>query len=206
MGKHTKRAGGRFLYNQNCKANPAVSFRKLWHIAAKVSEHFRIDAFPREDRENEVFLKLLFCLPRIRKAKNPVNYAWEVARNHLRDLYKREREFGQLPLSALRCKSGDDRQAEYSNTGQIDLLTEGNVTQSWWASRRAEAVTEALNEAVNQLGEREQAILRGYYWAELPFAQIAATLGLSADYVKELKGAAIVKLRNLLSPLDLKAA
>ena len=63
-----------------------------------------------------------------------------------------------------------------------------------------------LRDAVDELPERLQVVVRGYYFAERPMAEIAAELGVTESRVSQLRAEAVKLLRGaLVASLDAEA-
>jgi RNA polymerase sigma factor for flagellar operon FliA len=56
-----------------------------------------------------------------------------------------------------------------------------------------------LRDAVDELPERLRAVVRGYYFAERPMAEIAAELGVTDSRVSQLRAEAVTLLRGALA-------
>lgn len=60
-------------------------------------------------------------------------------------------------------------------------------------------VYDNLKEGIDSLGEKEKQVVSLYYFDELTFKEIGATLGISESRVSQIHSKAIVKLKGLLS-------
>jgi RNA polymerase sigma factor FliA len=63
-------------------------------------------------------------------------------------------------------------------------------------------VAEEIRDAVEELPDRERALVRGFYFEGKQFDEVAKTLGISKSWASRLHGKALVLLREALSPDD----
>lgn len=186
------KAGAKFLFKQKealrkpTLVSPSL-LKVLNRVAERVSKPFNIFNIPLEDRIQECLLKMIFNIEKIQESDNPELKAYGIARGHLIKLYNREKTFGSYSFSQL-------------NDGVVEDADRKLATKTWLASTVNVLIT-ALNQSMERLSEREQIILRAFYGfddEELSIKQVAKLLNLSPDYIAELKGRSIEKLKSML--------
>lgn len=196
LAKSTGGAGALHLAREKQSTHPS-QYDELFRIAGLAASKVNNYDMPYEDRKQEALWVIWFNLDRIRAADRPAALAYTVAWRHLANLYKRHKKFGQWPVSNL--KLPNDRSITENLSA---LVSKRDMAGEFWRSERAETMIGDLHDALAQLEDRERVIVRGFYGFDgdkLSISQIARLLSpISEDWVKELKGRAIEKLRTIL--------
>jgi RNA polymerase sigma-70 factor, ECF subfamily len=135
-----------------------------------------------EDLLQDVFVRMLVGLPPYEERGYPISgWLYRIAACRVIDW---------LRLNRRRHTTALDRALELAGDGWPD----GADT----AADR-EAAPRALAAALTQLTERQAAVLRLRFFAELPIAEVAVRLGLTPQAVKALQHRGVAQLRLILA-------
>jgi RNA polymerase sigma-70 factor (ECF subfamily) len=130
-----------------------------------------------EDMTQQVFLKVLQSLPRYRWRGMPFS-AWlfRIARNLVIDYHRGQGRARTVPLETALCRDSDDPVQ----------IAEQRLT------------LEEVNQALSQLSESQQDVIRLRFAGELSVAEVAGIMGKSEGAIKALQHSAMVALRRVL--------
>jgi DNA-directed RNA polymerase specialized sigma24 family protein len=176
----------------------------LEHIAGMAANKIQWYGMRFEDRKDAAYWQLVLALPKIRQAKTPEAYAYRVAVNHLIRLCNEERDGLSIAVSQLPAPQVlAELEWENLSAGErLESLNAKKAVAEFWKASRLETMISAVRDALEWLPPIENTIVRMFYGIgglEYSVAEIAGCVGLSLDYVKELKGKALGRLETRLS-------
>ena len=133
-----------------------------------------------QDAVQSTMVKVYMSWKRVRRAERPVAYVHRMLANEVATMYRR-RSAGEVPSERLADLPGAGRQA-----GPEERLVEA---QALWG-------------AMQNLSERQRAVVVLRYYADLSEAEIAETLGIAPGTVKAHAHAALGALGTTLRAAD----
>src|SRR5215471_14398447 len=137
------------------------------------------DASEAEDLVQEAFIQVARRWHRVAAMDHPVAYARRVLIN--------------LALDGAKRRSR--RRAELEPQGGPPELTDDGAARAF---QQIDDLAE-FRWALARLAPRERAVLVLRYWADLPVAEVAATLGCSAGTVKSTASRGVARLAGILT-------
>lgn len=143
--------------------------RLYWHIRRLVDNHDDAD-----DILQNTFIKVLKNIEGFRKESSLYTWLYRIATNESLDFLKKSKNIKSEPF-------------ENQDYG---LTTEN--------AEDGETITRKLNEAVNQLADKQKAVFNMRYYDEMPYAEIAEITGTSVGALKASYHHAVKKIENYL--------
>ena len=157
-------------------------YDRVYHYVAKLVR----DDHLAEDLTHEVFLKLHRTLDRLDPDRDPASWVFTVATNTVRDHWRRR--------STRDARDAIEIDEAYQSPSTSDSAADEDLVREEDHSR--------VHLALGQLSESDREILVLRNWAELDVSQIAETLDLRPDAVRQRWSRAVRRLGDAYRAIE----
>ncbi len=180
----------KFDPDKNIKFETYANFR----IRGSIIDHLRnLDWVPRSTRQK--YKKLEETMHRL-QSKHGLNIDNEILANEL-GLSIEELNNFLSEVSILSIISLDEKLSENTNFNIPSTDTNTNPEENYLSHENKRI----LNKTIEKLPQREQTIIKLYYFSELTYKEIAHILNISESRVSQIHTKCILKLKNSLSKI-----
>lgn len=184
------------LDNYDCSRDTQFNTFAYYRIRGNIIDYLRsIDELPRTHRSNygkaqqamRYLQQRLGRMPRDQEVAEELDMSLDKYHQLLRNVQQR------VVLSIDKPMYGEDQE------GTLGTFLEDESMESPDAKLDRESISQQLQDAIEELGERDRLILALYYYEDLTLSEIAVLLKLTEARISQIVGKLLLQLKNTLS-------
>lgn len=158
-----------------------------------IKSNYSLDESTTQDLLSEIFMKIWQVLPKLDTSSSLSGFLWTIARNHIKDHFKRHDE---IPFANF--SSNSDSEEWSSQSREDNLKDDHNIihhVHTWFTF-------EQIKHAMEWLETSYKEVIHLKYIEEYSYEEIAHTLWLSQDAIRQRISRWLKRINEMLSHLQ----